>query len=76
PQVRQTVAAQGVAQQFDVGAAPVPQWWRLYRSSALDALVDEGLRANPTLAATEKTLAAAQQELRAQIGASTLPSLD
>ncbi|PRF74193.1 RND transporter [Burkholderia multivorans] len=76
PQVRQTVAAQGVAQQFDVGAAPVPQWWRLYRSSALDALVDEGLRANPTLAATEKTLAAAQQELRAQIGASTPPSLD
>ncbi|WP_175962935.1 efflux transporter outer membrane subunit [Burkholderia pyrrocinia] len=76
PQAPRTVEAAGVAQQFDVGAAPVPQWWRLYRSSALDALVDEGLRANPTLAATEKTLAAAQQELRAQIGASTLPSLD
>ncbi|KVL38072.1 RND transporter [Burkholderia territorii] len=71
-----TVEAAGVAQQFDVGAAPVPQWWRLYRSDALDALVDEGLRNNPTLAAAEKTLAAAQQELRAQIGASTLPSID
>ncbi|RQR64777.1 RND transporter [Burkholderia sp. Bp9125] len=76
PQAPRTAEAAGVAQQFDIGAAPVPQWWRLYRSSALDALVDEGLRANPTLAATEKTLAAAQQELRAQIGASTLPSLD
>ena len=76
PQAPRTVEAAGVTQQFDVGAAPVPQWWRLYRSSALDALVDEGLRANPTLAATEKTLAAAQEELRAQIGASTLPSID
>ncbi|MFP3504417.1 efflux transporter outer membrane subunit [Burkholderia sp. SIMBA_062] len=76
PQPPRTAEAAGVAQQFDVGAAPVPQWWRLYRSGALDALVDEGLNANPTLAATEKTLAAAQQELRAQVGASTLPSLD
>ncbi|NIF39391.1 efflux transporter outer membrane subunit [Burkholderia sp. Tr-862] len=76
PQQTRTAEAAGVAQQFDVGAAPVPQWWRLYRSGALDALVDEGLSANPTLAATEKTLAAAQQELRAQVGASTLPSLD
>ncbi|UEP30636.1 MULTISPECIES: efflux transporter outer membrane subunit [unclassified Burkholderia] len=76
PQPPRTAEAAGVAQQFDVGAAPVPQWWRLYRSGALDALVDEGLSANPTLAATEKTLAAAQQELRAQVGASTLPSLD
>ena len=76
PQPPRTAEAAGVAQQFDVGAAPVPQWWRLYRSGALDALVDEGLSANPTLAATEKTLAAAQQELHAQVGASTLPSLD
>ncbi|AOJ90455.1 RND transporter [Burkholderia sp. MSMB0856] len=76
PQAPRTAEAAGVAQQFDVGAAPVPQWWSLYRSSVLDALVDEGLRANPTLAATEKTLAAAQEELRAQIGASTLPSID
>ncbi|WP_175692512.1 efflux transporter outer membrane subunit [Burkholderia ambifaria] len=76
PQPARTAEAAGVAQQFDVGAAPVPQWWRLFRSGALDALVDEGLSANPTLTATEKTLAAAQQELRAQVGASTLPSLD
>lgn len=76
PQAPRTAEAAGVAQQFDVGAAPVPKWWSLYRSSVLDALVDEGLRANPTLAATEKTLAAAQEELRAQIGASTLPSID
>jgi NodT family efflux transporter outer membrane factor (OMF) lipoprotein len=71
-----TAEAVGVAQQFDVGAAPVPQWWRLYHSDALNALVEEGLRNNPTLAGAEKTLAAAQEDLRAQIGSSTLPSLD
>ncbi|MGF6743122.1 efflux transporter outer membrane subunit [Paraburkholderia atlantica] len=75
-QPSKTVAAGGVAQTFDVGAAPVPQWWRLYRSDALDAFVDEGLRNSPTLAATQRTLASAREELRAQIGASTLPSID
>lgn len=76
PQPLQTVAAGGTAQRFDVGATPVPQWWRLYRSDALDALVEEGLRNSPTLAATQRSLSAAQQELRAQIGASTMPSID
>lgn len=76
PQPRETVAAGGTVQHFDVGATPTPQWWTLYRSDALDALVEEGLRNNPTLAATQKSLGAAQQELRAQIGASTLPSVD
>ena len=76
PQPQQTVAAGGTAQRFEVGATTVPQWWRLYRSAALDALVEEGLRNNPTLAATRRSLGAAQQELRAQIGASTLPSID
>jgi NodT family efflux transporter outer membrane factor (OMF) lipoprotein len=75
-QPAKTVAAGGIAQQFDIGATSVPQWWRLYRSDALDALVDEGLRNSPTLAATQRTLAAAQEELRAQVGASTLPSVD
>ncbi|MEW9583311.1 efflux transporter outer membrane subunit [Paraburkholderia sp. DGU8] len=74
-QPSKTVAAGGVAQQFEIGATSVPQWWRLYRSDALDALVDEGLRNSLTLAAAQRTLASAQQELRAQIGASTLPSV-
>ncbi|KXU83891.1 RND transporter [Paraburkholderia monticola] len=75
-QPSKTVTADGVAQTFDVGATGAPQWWRLYRSDALDALVDEGLRNSPTLAATQRTLAAAQEQLRAQVGASTLPSID
>ncbi|MBB5443783.1 NodT family efflux transporter outer membrane factor (OMF) lipoprotein [Paraburkholderia sp. WSM4177] len=75
-QPAKTVAAGGVAQQFDIGAVGVPQWWQLYRSDALSALVEEGLRNSPTLGAAQRTLAAAQQELRAQVGASTLPSID
>ncbi|KVE74614.1 efflux transporter outer membrane subunit [Burkholderia vietnamiensis] len=76
PQVQQTVAAQGVAQRFDVGAQPVPDWWTQYRSASLNALVDEGLRNSPTLSAAAHSLDAAREQLRAQIGSSMLPSID
>lgn len=72
----QTQTAAGVAQHFDVGAQPAPQWWRLYRSPQLDALVEEGLKNSPTLAATEKNLAGAHEQLRAQIGSTLLPTID
>ncbi len=72
----ETVAAHGVAQRFEVGAQPVPDWWTLYRSPALDALVDEGLRHSPTLAAAERSLTAAREQLRGQIGSSLLPTID
>ncbi|MGN6319727.1 efflux transporter outer membrane subunit [Trinickia sp.] len=72
----QTAEAGGVSQRFDVGAQPAPQWWRLYRSPQLDALVEEGLKNSPTLAATEKSLAGAHEQLRAQIGSSLLPTID
>ena len=71
-----TVTAEGVSQRFDAGAKPVPEWWKLYRSEPLNALVDEGLRNSPSLAATDKTLAAAREQLRAQVGSSMLPSID
>ncbi|SMG02906.1 RND efflux system, outer membrane lipoprotein, NodT family [Burkholderia singularis] len=76
PLPEQTAAAQGVAQRFDVGAQPVPDWWKQYRSPALDALVDEGLRNSPTLAAVDKNLNAAREQLRAQVANSMLPSID
>ncbi|MDC6128633.1 RND transporter, partial [Burkholderia gladioli] len=41
PLPESTVAAQGVAQHFAIGAQPVPDWWKQYRSDRLDALVDE-----------------------------------
>lgn len=54
----------------------MPQWWMLYKSEILNALVDEGMINSPNLAAAEKNLAAAREQLRAQIGNSTLPSID
>ena len=76
PLPEHTAMANGVSQYFDVDAQPVPEWWRLYRSPKLDALVGEGLKNSPTLAATEKTLAGAREQLRAQIGSSLLPTID
>ena len=37
------ITAQGVAQHYEQGAQPVPQWWKRYGSPELDALVEEGL---------------------------------
>lgn len=76
PQAQASVTAEGASQRFVAGAKPVPEWWKLYRSDALNALVDEGLRANPNLAAADKSLVAAREQLRAQIGSSLLPQID
>jgi NodT family efflux transporter outer membrane factor (OMF) lipoprotein len=76
PTPADSAKADGVAQHFSLGARAVPAWWRLYGSDTLDAWVDEGLRNNPSLAATRHTLEAAHQVLRAQVGANMLPTLD
>jgi NodT family efflux transporter outer membrane factor (OMF) lipoprotein len=75
-QAPQLPTADGVAQQLAFGARPVPQWWKAYRSDALDALVDEGLNNSPSLAAAQSTLKAAREGLRSQIGQSLWPSVD
>jgi NodT family efflux transporter outer membrane factor (OMF) lipoprotein len=75
-QPEQLPLADGASQRLATGAPPVPQWWTLYRSDALDALVDEGLGKSPSLAAAQSTLKAAREGLRAQIGQSMLPTVD
>jgi NodT family efflux transporter outer membrane factor (OMF) lipoprotein len=72
----QTPLADGVAQQLAIGAHPVPKWWVMYQSDALDALVEEGLAKSPSLAAAQSTLQAAREGLRSQIGQNMLPSVD
>lgn len=67
---------QGVAQRFERGAHPVPQWWKRYGSDALNALVEEGLANSPDLAAAERNLASAREQLRGQVNSSLLPSVD
>ncbi|TPM21588.1 efflux transporter outer membrane subunit [Mesorhizobium sp. B2-3-5] len=55
-------AARGVdAQQFLHGADVPGQWWKLFHSPALDALVDEALAANPDVAAAQAALLQANE---------------
>jgi NodT family efflux transporter outer membrane factor (OMF) lipoprotein len=46
-------------------ASPPDAWWRLYEDSRLDALVQEALQANRTLAAADANFAAARAVLSA-----------
>ena len=45
------------------------QWWRVFHSADLDALVAEALKNNPTLEAAKATLRSAREQVKAQQGA-------
>jgi NodT family efflux transporter outer membrane factor (OMF) lipoprotein len=68
PQPAATVAADGRAQQFTPGAVLPSDWWRLFGSASLDAVVWQAITNNPTLQATEATLRQSQDNLRAGYG--------
>ena len=70
-----SVPAAGAPQSIVYGGAVAGDWYRLFRSDALDQLVHEALAGNPDLEAARHGLAAAQDELRAVSGA-TLPQID
>ena len=67
-----TAAAQPLA---SPGAGPEQRWWLTFGSPDLDALVDRAIQNNHSLAASNATLAAARQELRAVAGRQ-LPQVD
>jgi NodT family efflux transporter outer membrane factor (OMF) lipoprotein len=58
----------GAPQQFVMGADVGGQWWSLYQSPQLDALVEEALKANPTVAAAQASLRQARELYFAQVG--------
>jgi NodT family efflux transporter outer membrane factor (OMF) lipoprotein len=60
--------ADGAAQRFVAGLDIPGQWWRLFRSPALSALIDEALKANPDLQAAQAALRVAQETVAAQQG--------
>jgi outer membrane protein TolC len=71
-----TVAAAtrgGAQQRLDLGRDIAGDWWTLFRSPRLTALVEQALRANPDLAA-QATLREAEEDLRAGEG-SLLPTI-
>lgn len=66
---REKTASPGNGQSFTQGAEVAPQWWKAYRSKALDALVEEALGKSPTLEAADAAIRAAEASVRAQEGA-------
>ena len=63
-----TVAARGSAQHFSRGAKVAAEWWRVFKSHALDSVIKQGLDGNPGLEAAQASLKAAQDNLRAGYG--------
>jgi len=77
--LQQTVAtpgAGGAAQRFVMGQDIPAQWWTLFHSETLNALVRQALVDSPTLVAAQATLRQAQENLRAQFGAVAFPGVD
>lgn len=60
--------AAGAAQSFSAARAISAQWWTLFRSPALDALIQRAFAANPTIDAADDALRQAQENVYAQRG--------
>jgi NodT family efflux transporter outer membrane factor (OMF) lipoprotein len=72
PLTQQTASsdvAGGESQSFVQGLDIPGQWWTLFHSAALNTLIDEALRNNPTLPAAEAALRQARENVYAGQGA-------
>ena len=68
PQTATTLAAGGQVQRFKSDTAVAADWWRLFKSPQLDAMVQQAITNSPTLEASEATLRQSQDNLRAGYG--------
>jgi NodT family efflux transporter outer membrane factor (OMF) lipoprotein len=65
----------GAAQQFFMGRDIPGEWWKVFHSMEIDALIAEALRANPSLQAAQASLWQAKENLYAA-GGKLLPNVD
>ena len=63
-------------QQLIWGKDLVSEWWRMFQSPSLNALIERGLQNSPNLQAAKAALAMAQENLNAQVGALIYPSVN
>ncbi len=63
-----TAIAGGAAQRFVEGKDIPGQWWTVFHSEPLNQLIQEALKANPTLDSAQATLRQAQESVAAQKG--------
>ncbi len=78
PQPTETVSAPGSAgspQHFSQTTDIPAQWWTLFHSQGLDAMVREALDNSPTLGQAAARLKEAQEESNARTGATKYPSV-
>lgn len=78
PQPEQTESAPvqgGDAQRFQVGAKIAADWWAVFGSPELDALIRTALAGQPTLAAAKAALRQAEENVNAQYSV-LYPSVD
>jgi NodT family efflux transporter outer membrane factor (OMF) lipoprotein len=68
PRTSSSDTPQGQPQRFAVGRDISAEWWTLFRSPALNALVQQSLNNNPSLQAAMANLRAARQAVYAQEG--------
>ncbi|MEO6921085.1 MAG: efflux transporter outer membrane subunit [Collimonas sp.] len=64
-----TATIGGDAQQFVDGMDIPAQWWTLFNSPALNAVIEQALKANPDLQSAQAALRAAQEQVTVQQGA-------
>jgi NodT family efflux transporter outer membrane factor (OMF) lipoprotein len=64
-----TNVAGGEAQSFVSGQDIAGDWWTLFHSKPLNALIERALKANPNLKAAQAALAEARENVKAQRGA-------
>jgi NodT family efflux transporter outer membrane factor (OMF) lipoprotein len=63
-----TAAGGGTAQRFTSAEAISADWWRVFRSAALESIIREALAKNPGLEAAQANLRASHDELRSGYG--------
>jgi len=63
-----TASVGGTAQHFAPGAKVAADWWRLFNSSQLDAVISEAIANNPGLEAAQASLRQSQNNLRSGYG--------
>jgi len=71
-----TATPNGQVQHFNFAEDIAAQWWTLFRSPELDALIKQGLANSPSLAAAQAALRKSEENLRAAQGGLLLPSID
>jgi NodT family efflux transporter outer membrane factor (OMF) lipoprotein len=64
----------GAAQNLDIGRDIEGEWWTMFHSPRISALVAQALHANPSIAAAQATLLQAKENTRAEQG-TFFPSL-